>query len=46
MTFEGGQYSVPYQLAGQVVWVRRHGGQVVIAHASPARRRPRWPGTS
>ena len=24
-TFEGGQYSVPHQLAGQVVHVRRHG---------------------
>ena len=36
VTFEGGQYSVPHELAGQVVWVRRHGGQVVIAHASPA----------
>lgn len=28
VTFEGGQYSVPHQLAGQVVWVRRHGEQV------------------
>jgi hypothetical protein len=36
VTFEGGQYSVPHQLAGQVVHVRRHGEQVVIAHASPA----------
>ena len=35
VTFEGGQYSVPHQLAGQVVWVRRHGGQVVIAHVGP-----------
>jgi hypothetical protein len=34
--FEGGQYSVPHELAGQVVHVRRHGEQVVIAHASPA----------
>lgn len=34
--FEGGQYSVPHQLAGQVVHVRRHGGQVVITHAGPA----------
>jgi transposase len=33
VTFEGGQYSVPHQLAGQVVHVRRHGGQVVITHA-------------
>jgi len=36
VAFEGGQYSVPHQLAGQVVHVRRHGEQVVIAHASPA----------
>jgi hypothetical protein len=35
VTFEGGQYSVPHRLAGQVVWVRRHGEQVVIAHVSP-----------
>jgi Kef-type K+ transport system membrane component KefB len=35
VTFEGGQYSVPHQLAGQVVHVRRHGGPVVIAHAGP-----------
>jgi hypothetical protein len=34
--FEGGQYSVPHELAGQPVWVRRHGEQVVIAHAGPA----------
>jgi hypothetical protein len=33
VAFEGGQYSVPHQLAGQVVHVRRHGSQVVIAHA-------------
>ncbi len=30
VAFEGGQYSVPHQLAGQVVYVRRHGEQVVI----------------
>jgi hypothetical protein len=35
VTFEGGQYSVPHELAGQGVWVRRHGGQVVICHAGP-----------
>ena len=34
--FEGGQYSVPHELAGQAVWVRRHGEQVVITHAGPA----------
>jgi hypothetical protein len=35
VAFEGGQYSVPHQLAGQVVHVRRHGNQVVIAQAGP-----------
>jgi hypothetical protein len=35
VTFEGGQYSVPHELAGQVVRVRRHGEQVVITHAGP-----------
>ena len=33
--FEGGQYSVPHRLAGEIVHVRRHGEQVVIAHAGP-----------
>jgi hypothetical protein len=36
VTFEGGQYSVPHLLLGQVVWVRVHGHgtgeQVVIEH--------------
>ena len=36
VTFEAGQYSVPHQLAGQPVWVRRHGEQVVITHVGPA----------
>ncbi len=36
VTFEGGQYSVPHELAGQAVWVRRHGEQVVISHAGPS----------
>jgi hypothetical protein len=35
VTFEGGQYSVPHQLAGQAVHVRRHGEHVVIVHAGP-----------
>jgi hypothetical protein len=35
ISFEGGQYSVPHQLAGQVVHVRRHGDQVVITHTGP-----------
>lgn len=37
VTFEGGQYSVPHELAGQSVHVRRHGNHVVIAHAGPRR---------
>jgi Mu transposase, C-terminal domain len=36
VAFEGGQYSVPHQLAGEVVYVRRHGDQVVITYAGPA----------
>jgi hypothetical protein len=36
VTFEGGQYSVPHQLAGQAVYVRRHGGHVVITHSGPS----------
>ncbi len=36
VAFEGGQYSVPHQLAGQAVHVRRHGEQVVIARAGTA----------
>jgi hypothetical protein len=52
VSFEGGQYSVPHQLAGEVTHACRHGGHVVIAHiaARPARpwspapgRRPRQP---
>ena len=30
VSFEGGQYSVPHQLAGKVVHVRRHGNQVRV----------------
>jgi len=36
VAFEGGQYSVPHQFAGQAVHVRRHGEQVVIAGAGTA----------
>jgi hypothetical protein len=36
VTFEAGQYSVPHELAGQGVWVRRHGEQVVISHVGPS----------
>ena len=32
VTFEHGQYSVPHRLAGQTVWVRRHGEHVLIVH--------------
>src|SRR5215471_2037712 len=35
VAFEGGQCSVPHQLAGQVVHVRRHGGQQVTTPGSP-----------
>ncbi|MGO9082969.1 MAG: IS21/IS408/IS1162 family transposase [Streptosporangiaceae bacterium] len=35
VSFEAGQYSVPHQLAGQAVRVRRHGEQVVITCAGP-----------
>jgi len=35
VAFEGGSYSVPHQLAGQTVWARRHGEQVVITHVGP-----------
>lgn len=30
------QYSVPHQLAGETVWVRRHGDHVVIVHVGDA----------
>jgi hypothetical protein len=33
VSFEGGRYSVPHQLAGQVVWARRHGDDIVVVHA-------------
>jgi hypothetical protein len=32
VTFEGGSYSVPHQLVGQTVWVRRHGEDITIVH--------------
>ena len=32
IAFENGQYSVPHELAGQTVWVRGYGEQVVIVH--------------
>jgi len=36
VAFETGSYSVPHHLAGQVVWVRRHGDQVVVVHVGDA----------
>ena len=33
VSFEAGRYSVPHQLAGQPVWARRHGDEIVIVHA-------------
>lgn len=32
VAFDNGSYSVPHTLAGQTVWVRRYGEQVVIVH--------------
>jgi transposase len=32
VALDHGRYSVPHELAGQTVWVRRHGEQVVIVH--------------
>ena len=40
VAFDGGQYSVPAHLLGQVVWVRVHGlgadEQVIMVHVGPA----------
>jgi hypothetical protein len=40
VAFEGGQYSVPWTLLGQVVWVRAHGTgedeQVIVVHVGEA----------
>jgi len=36
VAFEGGSYSVPHELAGGSVWVRRHGEQVVVVHVGAA----------
>ena len=32
VSFEGGSYSMPEQLAGQVVWVRGYGEEVIAVH--------------
>jgi len=51
VNFETSQYSVPHQLAGQTVWVRRHGDQIVIVHVGAdgpvevARHHPTNPGS-
>jgi hypothetical protein len=34
--FETGQYSVPHQLRGEVVWVREHGEEIVVVHVEQA----------
>jgi len=36
VSFDTGQYSAPHELAGQTVWVRRHGDQVVIVAVGAA----------
>ncbi len=45
---EGGEYSVPHRLRGETVWIRPHGGDIVITHLghsgasrSPAMNGPR-----
>lgn len=35
ISFGGVRYSVPHTLVGERVWVRRHGGDVVIVHVDP-----------
>jgi transposase len=55
VAYDGGQYSVPAHLLGQVVWVRVHGAgadeQVIIVHVGPtgplevARHRRAMPGS-
>jgi hypothetical protein len=42
VAFEGGSYSVPHTLAGQTVWVRAHGEEVVVS-TSAGRGRSRSP---
>lgn len=51
VAFNGGQYSVPHTLAGQTVWVREYGEQIVVVHvgadgpAEVARHARTTPGT-
>src|SRR5439155_682146 len=33
--YQTGQYSVPHQLRGEVVWVREHGEEIVVVHVGP-----------
>ncbi|MGH2717243.1 MAG: Mu transposase domain-containing protein, partial [Actinomycetota bacterium] len=33
--FESGSYSAPHTLAGQQVWVRSHGDDIVVVHVGP-----------
>jgi hypothetical protein len=35
VSYGGVRYSVPYQLVGEHVWVRRYGGEVVIVYVDP-----------
>jgi len=35
VTFDHAQYWVPHTLAGQVVWVRAHGEQIIVVHVGP-----------
>jgi hypothetical protein len=35
VAFEGGSYSAPHRLAGEQVWVRAHGEDVIVVHVRP-----------
>jgi transposase len=35
IAFDGGEYSVPKYLRGEVVWVRHHGDQVIVTAVDP-----------
>lgn len=43
VAFEGGSYSVPHTLAGQTVWVRVHGEEVVVVTSAGRAGRGRPP---
>jgi hypothetical protein len=36
IAFDGGEYSVPHRLRGQIVWARHHGDQVIIVAVDAA----------